>query len=250
MFAHALTWSSPPAQVGLLPEEVHIWRASLDRPPCSLHALADLLSDDEQERALRYACPASRTRFVVGRGLLRTILARYRAAEPSQIRFRLCPQGKPILDEPDPSLHFNVSHSHHLVLIAVTQRAEVGIDVERIRPFTNDLALAERYFSPRECRMLRLLSPERRNEAFFHAWTRKEACLKALGVGLSYGLDRVEVTIRPEDPVQLLRLDGEEKHAAPWSLLGLSPAPGYAGALALKAQQGYKLVCWHWPDEC
>ncbi len=249
MFAHALTWSSPPTQVKLAADEVHIWRASLDRPPSFLESLFALLSEDEQARALRYACPATRTRFVVGRGLLRTILARYLETTPREVRFQLCPQGKPILDEPHPRFHFNVSHSHSLVLIAVTQRAEVGIDVERIRPFSNDLNMAERYFSPRECRMLRLLSPERRTEAFFHAWTRKEACLKALGVGLSYGLDRVEVTIRPEDPVRLLRLDGEEKQAAPWSLLALVPAPGYVGALALKAQQGYRLVGWHWPED-
>lgn len=249
MFAHTLTWSSPPAQVALQPDEVHIWRASLDRPPYSLHALFDILSEEERERARRYGCPASRTRFVIGRGLLRTILARYRDTTPSEIRFRVCPQGKPILDEPNPSLHFNVTHSHNLVLIAITQRGEVGIDVERIRPFANDLGLAERFFSQRECRLLRLMAPERRTEAFFHAWTRKEACLKALGVGLSFGLDRVEVSIRPEDPVQLLRLDGEEKHAATWSLQALAPAPGYAGALALKAQHGYRLVGWHWPDE-
>jgi len=67
-------------------------------------------------------------------------------------------------------------------------------------------------------------------------------------VGLSYGLDRVEVTISPEDPVRLLRLDGEEKHAAPWSLLALAPAPGYVGALALKAHS-CRLVGWHWLEE-
>src|SRR5262249_14172187 len=152
-------------------EEVHIWRATLERPPCSYEALFTILSDDERDRARRYACQASRSRFVVGRALLRTILARYLNMTPCKVRFRLCPQGKPILDGPDTTLHFNVSHSHTLVLIAVTERGEVGIDVERVRPFANDLGLAERYFSPRECRMLRLLTPERRTEAFFHAWT-------------------------------------------------------------------------------
>jgi 4'-phosphopantetheinyl transferase len=249
MLAHALTWSSPPGQVTLPPEEIHIWRASLDRPLAFQESLLKVLSEDERERALRYTCLPTRSRFVVGRGLLRTILARYLNSTAGQVRFRVCPQGKPILDEQHPRMHFNVSHSHNLVLIAVTHRGEVGIDVERVRPFANDLNLAERYFSPRECRMLRLLSPERRTEAFFHAWTRKEACLKALGVGLSYGLDRVEVTIRPEDPVRLLRLDGEEKQAAPWSLLALAPAPGYVGALAIKARQGFRLVAWHWPEE-
>lgn len=218
MFAHVLTWSSPPAQVALSAEEVHVWRAALDRSPCFLEAQLQVLSPDERERADRYSCTTARSRFVVGRGLLRRILARYLDVKPCAIRFRVCPQGKPILDEPNPALHFNLSHSHDLVLIAITHRGEVGIDVERVRSFANDLSLAERYFSPRECRLLRMLSPENRTEAFFHAWTRKEACLKALGVGLSYGLDRVEVTIHPEDPAQVLRLDGEEQQAAPWSL--------------------------------
>jgi 4'-phosphopantetheinyl transferase len=248
MLTHALTWSSPPGEPTLAMDEVHLWRASLERCTCACEAFTHTLADDERDRAARYGCKATRNRFVIGRGLLRTVLGRYLRKAPRLVQFRVSSQGKPILSDSSPQLHFNVSHSHQLVLVAVTWRGELGIDVERVRPFANDLGLAERYFSPRECRLLRLLSPERRTEAFFHAWTRKEACLKALGVGLSYGLDRVEVTISPEDPVRLLRLNGEEKHAAPWSLLALSPAPGYVGALALKAH-GSRIVGWHWPDE-
>ncbi len=249
MLANGLTWSAPPSEVLLAADEVHLWRASLKNCAGAVKRFSAALAEDEHERALRYGCQATRARFVVGRGLLRTVLARYLSQPAQEIRFRLNSQGKPTLADPSPPLlHFNVSHSHELVLIAVTRRGEVGIDVERIRPFANDLGLAERYFSAQECGLLRRLAPERRTEAFFHAWTRKEACLKALGVGLSYGLDRVEVTIGPDDPVRLVRLDGEEEHAAPWSLLGLAPAPGYVGALALKSQ-GYRLVGWHWPEE-
>jgi len=248
MLTHALTWSNPPAEVSLAVDEVHIWRASLERCTRTIEHFSHTLADDERERAQRYGCMATRARFVVGRGLLRTVLGRYLGQTAQQIQFRLSPQGKPILCATASPLHFNVSHSHQLVVMAVTRQGELGIDVERLRPFANNLGLAERYFSPRECHLLRLMSPERRTEAFFHTWTRKEACLKALGVGLSYGLDRVEVTIHPEDPVRLLRLNGEDKHAASWSLLALSPAPGYVGALALRAH-GCRIVGWHWPEE-
>jgi 4'-phosphopantetheinyl transferase len=248
MKTSALNWCCPPTQVSLPADEVHVWRAFLDRPLASVESLLETLSDEERDRASRYHCTAKRGRFVVGRGLLRTILARYLGIKPRLIAFRIGSMGKPVLDTPSASLHFNVSHSHELVLVAITRRGEVGIDVERVRPFANSLDLAERYFSPGECQTLNTLAPERRTEAFFHAWTRKEACLKALGAGISYGLDRVEVTICPEEPVRLVRLDGEERRAAPWSLRALVPAPGYVGALALQGQ-GFHVIGWHWPED-
>ena len=246
MLAHALTWSQPTAQLDLGPNDIHLWRILLDEAPGMVESFFHVLAEEEQERTQRYGCQATRGRFVVGRGLLRTILGDYLGQKPRAIEFTVNQAGKPILLGCS-DVHFNVSHSHNLVVIAVTARCELGVDVERLRPFSNELGLAERYFSPRECRILRMLSPERRTEAFFHTWTRKEACLKALGVGLSYGLDQVEVSIYPEEPTRLVRLNGEENHAVPWSLLSLAPAPGYVGALALKAH-GCRLSGWHWPE--
>ena len=64
----------------------------------------------------------------------------------------------------------------------------------------DDLELAERFFSRPEATALRALAPEQRIESFFHAWTRKEAFLKASAHGLTYGLDRVEVTLLHDEP--------------------------------------------------
>lgn len=244
MLAQPLIWSQPVRGTDLEPGDIHLWRLSLEHNPQLAGSFEPVLIEEERQRTARYGCHATRDRFIIGRGLLRTILADYLGSEPRQIEFTVNQSGKPILRNAS-DVHFNVTHSNNLIIIAVTMGSEVGVDVEKIRPFSNELGLAERYFSPRECRVLRMLPPESRNIAFFHAWTRKEACLKALGVGLSYGLDRVEVSIHPEEPTRLLSIDGLEEGASPWTLISLAPAPGYVGALAVK-NRNCRLMGWNW----
>src|SRR5262249_10829075 len=187
---------------------------------------------------------SARTQFVVTRAALRSILSDYLDLSPLRLSFVHGPQGKPALANWG-WLHFNVSHSQDVALIAVTRRSEIGVDVERLRPFINDLGMAERYFSPRETELLRALTGTRRSEAFFHAWTRKEAYLKASGKGLSYGLERVEVTLLPEDEPRFVRIDGCERLASEWSLRHLVPAVGCVGAVTLQGHD-YQLRCWKW----
>jgi 4'-phosphopantetheinyl transferase len=243
-------WPSAPNCFDLGADEVHVWCASLQQSPEQVAHFARILSAEERERAQRTRHAPARHEFIVVRGLLRTILADYLNVDTGALAFCFGPTGKPALVEPADALplYFNVSHSHELTLIAVTRRGEVGVDVEQLRPFANDLDLAERFFSPREATTLRALPAEQRVEAFFHAWTRKEAFLKASAHGLTYGLDRVEVTLCHHEPARFLRIDGEEHLARPWSLHHLTPATGYVGALAMNAHD-YRLVCWHWDEE-
>ena len=86
-------------------------------------------------------------------------------------------------------------------------------------------AVAERFFSPLERVLLSSLPPDRWVEGFFNCWTRKEAYIKALGVGLSYPLDAFDVSLAPGEPAQLMRgCDG-------WSVQALEPAPAFAAAV-------------------
>ena len=240
-------WPPPPATWALAPDEVHVWCASLERPAGEVARLFSLLSEDERARAERYRVEPARVQFVSARAVLRTLLAGYLGADPTHIAFAHGAHGKPVLAHPParPPLHFNVSHTHGAALFALTARGEVGVDVEQVRPRTNHIELAERFFAPAEADALRRLAPADSLEAFFNAWTRKEAFLKATGLGLSYGSERVEVTLLPGEPARLLRLAGDERAAARWSLEGLSPLPGYVGALALEGT-GYRLRCWRW----
>jgi 4'-phosphopantetheinyl transferase len=225
-------------------DEVHVWYVRLAADEHAVTELIASLPATERQRALAFRHPQARAQFVVTRTALRSILSAYLEVSPLRLEFVHGPQGKPSLTGEWRWLHFNVTHSHDVALIAVTRRGEVGVDVERLRPFANDLGMAERYFSPSETETLRALAGPRRSEAFFRAWTRKEAFLKASGKGISYGLERVEVTLLPEEPPRFLRIDGCEQRAAEWSLRHLS-LPGCIGALSLQGHD-YQLRLWRW----
>jgi 4'-phosphopantetheinyl transferase len=101
--------------------------------------------------------------------------------------------------------------------------------VERIEPRLADQQVAERFFSPRESSALRTLPVSLRVEAFFNCWTRKEAYLKARGEGLLAPLDGFDVSLIPGQPAALL-----SGSYGRWSLYALTPAPGYAAAVAVE----------------
>jgi 4'-phosphopantetheinyl transferase len=212
----------------LPPDEVHVWRASLDRPLSGLDAL---LSADERARADRFRFDRDRSRFVAARGLLRELLARYTGVAPARLTFRYGAFEKPFLDGPGP--WFNVSHSGPLALFAVGARAELGIDVERFDPEFVAGRIPEHFFSAAEVRALRSLPVDEQARAFLTCWTRKEAFIKARGDGLSLALDSFDVTLEPGRPAALLRTAWSASEPAEWSVVDLSdPAGEYAAALA------------------
>jgi 4'-phosphopantetheinyl transferase len=226
----------PPA---LAAGEVHVWSWALGRPAGEVARLLELLADDERERAGRYLHVPAREQFIAARAGLRLILAGYLALDPARIAFTHGPAGKPALA--GGGLHFNVSHTQGLVLIAVTREGEVGIDVERLRTMPTHLDLAGRFFTPGEVAGLRRLPAGASEAAFYAVWTRKEAFLKATGLGLPHGLERFEVSVPPDDPARILHIDGDAAAGARWSLTALEPAPGYVGALAIEGR-GHRVL--------
>jgi len=154
------------------------------------------------------------------------------------VRFAYDPSGKPHLagEETLTSIRFNVSHSDDLALFGFARGHKIGVDVERVRPDINVEDLAARYFSPNELKKLRDLPEDRRREAFYCGWTRKEAYLKACGEGLSFPLDRVEVSLTPGEPA-ILKASGDPGLPRRWIVQHLSPAPGYIGAAAVEGRE-------------
>jgi phosphopantetheinyl transferase len=155
------------------------------------------------------------------------------------------PFGKPELAAVP--LQFNVSHSGDWALIAVTQAPRVGVDLECLRPLDDVDALARTSLSARELAVYHDLPRVERHQAFFNAWTRKEAVIKGSGTGLSRPLADCEVTFAPGQPIQLLQVDGDRDAAAGWSLFALEPLPGYLGAVAVERPDA-RLARWEWPD--
>jgi 4'-phosphopantetheinyl transferase len=241
------SWGPPPGVVALAGGEVHVWGAVLDQPPSQVLRLAHTLSADEHARADRYFFARDRQHYIVGRGLLRAILGRYLGSEPARLRFAYSSHGKPSLAEPSGGgiLHFNVSHSKGLGLYAVARDRQIGVDLERVRPLPDAAQLAERFFSPREYAALRALPAHMRHEAFFNCWTRKEAYVKARGEGLSLPLDQFDVSLARGKPARLLCNEREPRDVIRWTLQELTPAPGYAAALAVQGY-GWQSRCWQW----
>jgi 4'-phosphopantetheinyl transferase len=239
------SWSLPPDELVLTNSEVHVWRARLDLPDAHLHSLQASLAPEELNRAGRFYFEKDRRHFIAGRGLLRSILGRYLQVDPGQLHFSYEQYGKPVLAAaPGQELfRFNLSHSGGLALYAVTVGREIGVDIERIRTDLEYEQIAERFFSSQESAALRLLPPEIKPEGFFNCWTRKEAYIKARGEGLSLPLDQFDVTLAPGEPARLLNIRGNPQEAGRWSLRELTPAPGYAAALAVEGYD-WQLKCW------
>jgi 4'-phosphopantetheinyl transferase len=222
---------------------VHVWRASLDQGEAVVKDLEQTLSLEEMGRADRFHASVHRRDFVVGRGLARAILGRYLRVSPERFEFAHNAYGKPFL--PDSPIKFNLSHAGRLALYAVARGREVGVDIERIRSDFDCEAIAERFFSERERGMLRALAPESRHRGFFYGWTRKEAFIKAIGQGVSFPLDQFDVALAPDTPAALLRIRGDAQAAAPWRVLDLDVADGYAAALVVEGPVQVQQWDWH-----
>ena len=220
-----MEWEWPPDPLTLEDDEVHVWRAQLDAPEAVIHQLRETLDPAEVARADRFHFEKDRRQFVIGRGLLRTILGRYLNLKPHTLRFGYGAQGKPFLmGIGDSTCRFNLSHSAGVVLIAVTANREPGIDLERIRPEFANETIAEEFFSSQEIAALRGLPTHVQPEAFFNCWTRKEAYLKARADGLSFPLGQFSVSLIPGEPAALLSVHGEpdeHAHLERWLPLGI-----------------------------
>jgi 4'-phosphopantetheinyl transferase len=190
---------------------------------------------EEQERAARYRFAQDRKQYAVTRSCLRWLLGVYLGVEPLSIEIRYAEHGKPYLSEPYRDLHFNVSHSDELALLAFCRGKMLGIDVERVREDLEVDEIAKRFFSPAEQAALVQLPAGQRRQAFFRCWTRKEAFIKAIGEGLSLPLHLFDVSVDPEQPATLLATRPVSTEAAQWSLRDLVVPRGYAAALAVRA---------------
>lgn len=251
-FASGISLSRPRRSAGarLRPGDVDVWRAALDEQSVEVvQLLQTLMSADEAERARRFCFERDRRRFIVCRGILRMILGDYLGLAPKALAFTYGPNDKPALalaQAGSPPLRFNVAHSEGLALIAVTRVGEVGIDLERIRDVPEWEQIATTSFSPRELARIYAAPPERRNEEFFRAWTRQEAVLKALGVGLN----GVGGRVRRRDG-NALDLDESNPPASEaeqaFAVYPLNPGAGYVAALAA-SRGGRWTTCLTWPD--
>jgi 4'-phosphopantetheinyl transferase len=242
-----IPWLSPSGQVRLGKDEVHVWRATLSQPPSLVRSLEQSLDDEERARAVRFHFDRDRVRYVVARATLRAILGHYLTTDPRALRFRYRAHGKPYLSPAHGAqqLSFNVAHAHELALIAVTRAREIGIDIERTSREREVEQIAQRFFSANEFGALGALPSEERQRAFFACWTRKEACVKASGLGLSLALNQFDVPVTPLAHAVFVSACGLDQQSTGWWLYDLHPAHDSAAALAV-ADRPVSVRCWEW----
>lgn len=223
-------------------------------------ALSACLSAEERQRAGQFLLAGARHRFVAARAASRILLGRLLAIPPADVPICLDRRGKPRLpsrllsgerisntatDHGPPAqsrtsqpaqldLHFNLSHSGELALIAIALGCEVGVDVEQLREVERCEQIARRYFHEAEATALSSTDSSRRHVAFLRCWTGKEAVLKALGVGFRTALDRFAVPVGEHEGkwTDVAMTDCSPSTTARCWLVPLVPHVDYVGAVA------------------
>jgi 4'-phosphopantetheinyl transferase len=219
------------------PAEVHIWQAPLQELACDLPKMAALLCREEEDRAARFHFRRDYEQFVLSRGILRLLLAKYVGGRPEEIAFRYSPNGKPALDGPSrqgAKLQFNLSHTAGMAVYAFVHYRKVGIDVEQVRDLSGLDGIAAQIFTPAELIAYHSTDSHNRQRCFFSGWTRKEAFIKACGEGWSRSPQTFAVSLAINEPARLLRIEEEAGVAGYWKLFDVTTEPSYAAALAVE----------------
>jgi 4'-phosphopantetheinyl transferase len=238
-------WQSTPDNHTLSPDHIDIWQTSLRLPASQVESYYNLLNDDEKSRVDSYRSDKRSNEFIITRGLLRKLLARLYKLQANSFRFCYTDKDKPYLD-PTSTYHstsFNISHSHDKAIIALGIDKIIGIDIEKIRQDVDFKKLAKRFFSETESMGLAKLTGEQLANRFFCCWSRKEAFVKALGDGLSFGLDEFSVTTSVKDTQVELVTNYDPDDSKNWGIVSINSIPGYAAAVCCR-HQAYTTRLW------
>lgn len=168
--------------------ETHAWFGTLASLEDRMERYHALLDEEERARADRFRFAKDRDRYILGHGLLRETLGRYLGRPAQDLELLRGEFGKPFL-EAHP-VHFNLSDTKDAVLVALAHRP-IGADIETMHRQTDHERVAAHYFTPSE--VSGILNAADGKQRFLELWTRKEAVLKACGVGLMDDLHSLEV---------------------------------------------------------
>ncbi|WP_160115197.1 4'-phosphopantetheinyl transferase family protein [Bryocella elongata] len=176
--------------------------------------------------------PEARSEFLLGRALLRSLLARRLGCSAGAVPLEAIPQHKPRLMPGSGPIEFNLSHAGGRIAIAMTQGVSVGVDIEAIDPEVEFMEIAGSHFAAAERSVLVRAREDCRARCFFRLWTRKEAVVKAAGDGLTLPLDGFDVS--PALPEELsLVIDSLECGMGSWYVRDVPAEGQFTAAIAL-----------------
>lgn len=194
-----------------------------------------LLDADERRRALGIQHPARQHRYVESHGRLRMLLGEAVQADPASLRIAKTEHGKPFLVD-YPSVAFNLSHTGDHLAIVWAKQCRVGIDIEAVKSRSHLDALAERCFGVAELAYWRALPEAQRLQAFYRIWTCKEAFVKAVGQGITLGLQHCVIDL--ENPLRMREVPPTCGNASAWSLYTFNGDEEICGAVAANGTIG------------
>jgi 4'-phosphopantetheinyl transferase len=222
--------------ISLTPADIHLWLTFYEEATEErLHfAYRELLSAAEQEQERRFYFARDRRRYLVTRALVRTVLSRYVSIPPKEWIFSSNAYGRPEIvnaQATDACLTFNISHTHSLIVLGVTTRRALGVDVENLNARQVAMDLAGHYFAAPEVAALTAAPLYQQQYRFFEYWTFKEAYIKARGMGLSLPLDKFSFHYPDDRTVEIAIHPELADHAARWQFWQFRPTPDYLVAI-------------------
>ena len=216
--------------------EIHLWLTFYDAISDErLHcAYRELLNAAEQTQELRFYFAKDRRRYLVTRALVRTVLSRYASIAPRDWIFSANAYGRPEIanaEAREEYLTFNISHTHSLIVLGVTQRRALGVDVENFAAREISIDIADRFFAPEEVAALAVVPRHQQQYRFFEYWTFKEAYIKARGMGLSLPLDKFSFHLPHDRAVDIAIHPELADDASRWQFWQFRPTPEYLVAV-------------------
>jgi len=215
---------------------IHFWHFPIS-PVFFDHSFPEaILSKDEIQKGKQFKFEKDRRAFWGGRGILRYLLSYYTSVPPDELKFQYNAFGKPFLSNNKLpfSVVFNLSHSIDSIILAFAKDRALGIDIESFNQFAGWKDIVNAFFLEEEKEYLYHLKPAEQLRCFFQIWTKKEALLKALGVGLGMGLERLPKT--PLIGQKVIHITEKDFSSSTWVIRELSLSQGYNGAIAYQGE--------------
>ncbi|MFA6301571.1 MAG: 4'-phosphopantetheinyl transferase superfamily protein [Legionella sp.] len=201
---------------------IDLWQFSLRH---EIPNAEQILNESERIRGHRFYFERHQRRFMTARATMRIILAKYLKTTPEQLEFTYNAHGKPeVINQQN--VHFNISHSQDLAILAVGTDAPMGVDLEYFsaRPYEG---IAKTMFSEQEYAALLLVPKTLQAATFFHVWAQKEAFIKACGLGLAYPTQNFTVPTT----IPTKQLIDDPLHDMTWQMRSFMPEVACSGAL-------------------
>jgi 4'-phosphopantetheinyl transferase len=248
-------------------DRVYIWRVSLDRSAANSAAQLEywraMLSAEELCKSRKFHSEKLCHDYIASHAALRLVLGYCLGVSPASVHYANEPVSgneggsasaattKPALlhagdrDNQPASLHFNLSHTSGAALIGVALGRELGVDIEWHRPLGDLHDMAQNVMSNLELEQWLTMPPVEQTIGFYNVWTRKEAYLKAIGLGLYRSLQEVTVPVSAspiESQSDEPSLVHDDRGAGNWTIRDIPVNEGYSASVCREGSGTFDLA--------